>query len=82
MIRLNVANPIVLDNGTISQEFLDWVLEVSTWSPILGNGSPEGVIEAPLYSLYIDKDGTTGAIQYRKMSSEIGGDRKQGWVLV
>lgn len=80
--RLNVANPIVLTNGTMDREFLDWALEVSKWIPIIGNGSPDGVVEAPQYSLYIDRLGTTGSIEYRKMIAEIGGDRSLGWVLV
>lgn len=80
--RLNVANPIVESNLTMEREFLDWVLEVSKWIPVLGEGSPEGVVDAPQYSLYIDKNGATGAIEYRKMQAEISGDRKRGWVLV
>jgi|TARA_R110002072_G_scaffold99672_2_gene219219 hypothetical protein len=50
--------------------------------PIVGTGSPEGVIEAVQYSLYLDSTGSAGAIQYRKMIPSIGGDRKQGWILV
>tara|TARA_R110000782_G_scaffold81321_1_gene160726 strand:- start:1061 stop:1216 length:156 start_codon:yes stop_codon:yes gene_type:complete len=50
--------------------------------PIVGTGSPEGVIEAVQYSLYLDGTGSAGAIQYRKMLPSIGGDRKQGWILV
>lgn len=80
--RINVANPIVLSNGTMDREFLDWVLEVSKWLPTLGEGSPEGNVEAPQYSLYIDTAGSTGSIEYRKMLPDIGGDKSQGWVAV
>lgn len=80
--RFNVANPFVLENRTLDREALEWVLDVTKWIPILGEGSPEGVVEAPQYSLYIDTTGSTGSIEYRKMSAEIGGDRSQGWVAV
>ena len=80
--RLNVQNPIVLKNGTMDREFLDWTLEAAKWFPILGTGSPEGVVQAAQYSLYIDTNGTTGAIEYRKMQAEIGGDKTLGWVAV
>jgi hypothetical protein len=50
--------------------------------PIVGEGSPEGVQEGEIYSLYLDSLGTAGTIQYRKMLPDIGGDTKQGWVLV
>lgn len=82
MRELNVSTPITLENGTMVREFQDWTLELAKWVPILGVGSPEGVMEAPLYSLYIDKTGIAGAIEYRKMSSEIGGDRTKGWLAV
>ena len=34
------------------------------------------------FQLYINSAGTAGAIEYRKMLSQIGGDRTQGWILV
>ena len=79
---INYSNPIVMSNDTASRELQEWIQTVDRWIPILGEGSPEGVVEAPLYSLYIDKNGLAGAIEYRKMSSEIGGDRSQGWLAV
>jgi len=48
----------------------------------VGTGSPEGVIEAAQYSLYLDSSGGASAIQYRKMQPQIGGDRTKGWILV
>lgn len=82
MPRLNAAQPIVASNGTMEQPFRFFMNEVSNALPILGDGSPEGVVDAPLYSLYIDRLGTAGNIQYRKMAAEIGGDTKKGWLLV
>ena len=82
MTLLNAANPITLENRTMSDEFRTWTLAVSNALPIVGTGSPEGVVGAPQYSLYIDSTGGTGTIEYRKMLTEIGGDTSKGWVLV
>lgn len=80
--KLNVAQPIVEANGTMSQPFRQWTQEASLAIPIIGTGSPEGVVEARQYSLYLDESGISGAIQYRKMQPSIAGDRTKGWVLV
>lgn len=79
---LNAAQPIVDSSGKMSQPFRTWTLDASLSIPVVGAGSPEGVVEARQYQLYIDSTGTAGAIEYRKMLPEIGGDRKQGWLLV
>ena len=80
--RLNVAQPIVDARGTMEQPFRQWTQEASLGIPIIGIGSPEGVVTARQYSLYIDSTGTTGSIQYRKMLPDIGGDVTQGWIAV
>lgn len=80
--KLNVAQPIVENNGTMSQAFRQFTQEASLSIPIIGTGSPEGVVEAVQYSLYLDRTGSAGAIQYRKMIPSIANDRKKGWVLV
>lgn len=80
--RLNAAQPIVEPNGTMSQPFRTWTLDASLSIPIIGTGSPEGVVTARQYSLYIDSAGAAGSIEYRKMLPDIGGDVTQGWKLV
>lgn len=80
--RLNVAQPIVDAKGTMEQPFRQWTQEASLGIPIIGQGNPEGVVEARQYSLYIDTTGTTGSIEYRKMLPDIGGDVKQGWIAI
>ena len=80
--RLNAAQPIVESDGTMAQPFRQFTQDASLSIPIVGSGSPEGVIEARQYSLYIDSAGSTGSIEYRKMLPDIGGDTKQGWVAV
>jgi len=47
-------------------------------SPITGTGSPEGVVDAEPYQVYLDTTGGAGALQYRKMT----GTGNTGWVLV
>lgn len=79
---LNAAQPIVDSTGKMSQAFRTWTLDASLSIPLVGTGSPEGVLEARQYQLYIDSTGGAGSIQYRKMLSDIGGDRTQGWLLV
>ena len=80
--RLNVGQPIVQADGTMAQSFRQFTQDASLSIPIVGSGSPEGVIEAAQYSLYLDSSGGASAIQYRKMQPQIGGDRTKGWILV
>ncbi|GAF75550.1 unnamed protein product [marine sediment metagenome] len=82
LIRLNASQPIVEADGTMAQAFRTWSISISDLQPIIGIGTPEGIIEAPQFTLYLDSTGTTGTIQYRKMLPEIGGDRLKGWVLL
>lgn len=79
---LNVAQPIVDDSGKMAQAFRTWTLDASLSIPIVGTGSPEGLVAARQFQLYIDSTGSAGSIEYRKMLAEIGGDRTQGWILV
>ena len=80
--KLNVAQPIVDDDGTMAVAFRQFTQEAALSIPITGSGTPEGNVEARQFSLYLDTAGGAGTIQYRKMVAEIGGDRKRGWVLV
>lgn len=80
--RLNVGQPIVEEDGTMSQAFRLFTQEASLSIPIIGAGSPENVIDARQYSLYINSTGSSGTIEYRKMLPDIGGVTKKGWVAV
>ena len=53
-------------------------LAVNLNTPITGAGSPEGVITANPYQVYLDTAGGAGALQYRKMT----GTGNTGWILV
>lgn len=74
--------PIVDDKGMMTQRTLEWTRNVTNLSIITGTGSPEGVIEAQTTTLYMNESGTAGSILYIKKLADIGGDRKQGWILV
>ena len=81
---LNASTPIVHENDTMQDEFRDRILELTRALPILGTGSPEGVQEGLQYQLYTDitLPAASGAIDYRKMESQIGGDPLKGWVAI
>ena len=79
---LSASKPIIEDNMTMEQDFRTWANIVTRALPILGEGTPENNVEALQFTLYIDKNGTTGLIEYRKMLTDIGGDKKKGWILV
>lgn len=80
--RLQAAQPIVEDNGTMSQAFRTWTIEVTRSLVIVGTGTPEGVLEAPQYSLYLDEAVPATPVQYRKMLPDIAGDRTMGWAAL
>ena len=81
-IRLQGAQPVVQPDGTMSQAFRLWSVEVTNSLLIVGTGSPEAVIEAPQYSLYLDETDPANPVQWRKMLPEIAGDRKAGWAAL
>lgn len=81
-IKLSGTGPIVEDDGTQEPVFRVWALQVSQSRAIVGSGNPEGVVEAPQYTLFIDETVPTVPVQYRKMLPQIGGDRLQGWIVV
>jgi hypothetical protein len=66
----------------MAQPFRQFTQDASLSIPIVGTGSPEGVITARQYSLYIDSTGSAGSIEYRKMQPDIAGDVTKGWVAV
>ena len=82
MAKLNAAFAIVDDSGKMEQAFRVWSGQVNDSLPLTGSGSPEGVVFAVQFSLYLDTAGSAGAIEYRKMLPNIGGDTKQGWLAV
>lgn len=81
MRKVTPSMPIV-ESGRMTQQFRLAIEELQRFLPRVGDGSPEGVIEAPQFSLYIDESGSSGSIEYRKMQADIAGDKTKGWVAV
>jgi hypothetical protein len=82
IIPPNQGQPIVDKFGMMSQVFRAWTQGVSKLEILDGAGSPEGVVSARQRTLYMDTAGTAGAILYIKRDTDVGGDTKQGWILV
>ena len=78
---LTTTRPIIDNSGSQTQEMRSWSRQVTKSVSIIGEGSPEGVVEAELYQVYINMNGVTGSITWIKMQDEIGGDITKGWVL-
>lgn len=68
------------EDGTPSTPMQRWMTSVTVI--YYGSGSPEGVVEARINSLYMDTSGTAGSILYIKRDQDVSGDRSQGWILV
>lgn len=79
---LNYGMPIVDGAGIPTRELEILLNRLSDALPIIGSGSPEGVVEAKQYSLYIDVDASPGGVEYRKLQSQVSGDTTKGWVAV
>lgn len=79
---LNAHQPIVEENGTMARHFRDQMNVLNRSLPLDGEGSPEGVIEALQFTIYIDSLGLTGTILWIKMLPSVGGDTSLGWLLV
>lgn len=66
----------------MQRRFKDWAQNVTRLQILIGEGSPEGVVEAIQTQLYMDTSGTAGSILYIKRDADIDGDRTMGWILV
>jgi len=75
-------NDQLTNNNLATELFFQWMLQVSALSPLSGNGSPEGVVNAPLKSPYLNMTGASGSLLYFKIQPDIAGDTKRGWVAV
>jgi hypothetical protein len=76
------AGDMITKEGIPTEQFhtLLQALEIAVNlnTPLTGTGSPEGVIAANPYQVYLDTAGSTGTIEYRKMT----GTGNTGWVLI
>ena len=72
----------VVENNRPTQVLQTFSEEVARLDPILGSGSPEGVIEGRAGRFYINTAGGVGTTLYVKRLDDIAGNRKNGWTLV
>lgn len=74
--------PLIDKNGLATEHFEFVMNYISRFLPLFGTGSPEGVVEALQYSLYIDTSASAGSSHYWKKSTDVAGDTKKGWQLI
>lgn len=76
-------SPLVSRNsGAALDHFRIFLLEVHKRGLLIGQGSPEGVVEAQQGTEYMDENGLAGSVKFIKQKSDIEGDRTQGWVAI
>lgn len=75
----NIINP---KDGTITEPFRIWMLQVIKNGLLIGSGSPNGVLEAQQGVFYMDEDGAASNVLYIKQQADISGDRTLGWMLI
>lgn len=78
---LNRFEPVVDNLGRPLQKLQVFSEEVAALSPILGNGSPEGVYEAKQGRFYVDLSGGAGDCLYVKNVDDVAGERRNGWII-
>lgn len=82
IVQPSGTQPIVEQDGTMSNAFRLWTTEVTRLDLIIGTGSPEGVVSAIQGREYMDDAGTAGSIKYIKRDASVSGDDTSGWFLV
>lgn len=75
--------PFLEEDLTLSEQSRSWINAATLSIPIVGTGSPEGVVEAPQRQSYIDEVASTGSVFYIKQANDDGlGDKTKGWQLI
>lgn len=79
---LDPAFGIVDKNGRATDAMRIFLLEAHLRGLLIGEGSPEGIVEAQQGMEYLDETGVPGAIKFIKQLADISGDRTRGWVAI
>lgn len=80
---IDPSYPIVLiKNGVPEERFRVFLHEVQLRGLLIGEGSPEGAVEAQQGQEYMDETGVAGSVKWIKQLADISGDRSQGWVAI
>lgn len=70
------------NNAKPLDHFRIFLLEVQQRGLLIGNGSPDGAVEAQQGVEYMDENGIAGSVKWIKQKADIGGDRSLGWVAI
>ena len=80
--ELSDTRPIVESDGSLTPQSRAYFRVLTDRALIIGEGSPEGVVDAVVGADYMDTNGSTGNIRYSKRDDDDGaGDRTKGWIL-
>ena len=79
---LSTDRPIVESDGSLTVQSRTFFRSIYIQALIIGEGSPEGAVEAEKGSTYQDDLGVAGAIRYAKRDNDILGDKTKGWILI
>ena len=82
MISQFPIDQLFTEDGKLTERAWKLLRQLVQLQVLSGSGSPEGVIEAKITTLYMNTAGTAGNILYIKRDADISGDRSQGWILV
>lgn len=83
IVKLNQNLPIVdRANGFATDQFRIFLLQVAERGLLIGEGSPNGTVEAQQGAEYMDEVAAPGAVKWIKQKADIGGNRKLGWVAI
>lgn len=81
--RINHTQPVIDPaNGFATDQFRIFLNQVFDRGLIIGDGSPDGIIEAQQGVEYMDQGGAPGAIKWIKQQADIAGDKSLGWVAI
>lgn len=79
---MDPSYPIVGADNVALDAFRIFIWDIWRHGLLIGEGSPEGVVEAPQGQEYMDENGSPGSIKYIKQVVDVGGDRTRGWVAI
>ena len=82
VVPLNPSRSPIREDGSLENAFQLFAQSLANRALIIGEGAPEGVIEASQGALYMNESGTAGAILYVKKSADVAGNKTEGWILV
>lgn len=83
--QIHSSSPIVnRNNGLMTDQFRLHMLGVQLNGLWIGDGDPDGVIEAEQGQMLLDETAVSGVdpILYIKQKADIGGDKTLGWAAI